>query len=74
MNQSSKLSERKIRALPEDLRRELFSYIPRHRLPKLPLAGVHNILLAYGREDLYFDVVNSEKERKRYGNRREAHG
>lgn len=40
------------RRLPADLRRELFTYIPRKRAVGMEPERFHAVLRAYGREDL----------------------
>lgn len=48
----SKVTDWKIRKLSPELRRELFSYVPRHRLVGMDYHTLELILLAYRREDL----------------------
>ena len=51
------LSDWRIRKLGPDLRAELFSYVPRHRLLGMDRETLRGVLRAYGREDLYRAVV-----------------
>lgn len=53
------IGDRKIRALPAEMREELFSYVPRHRLVGMSRQALRAILGTYDREDLFRSV---EKE------------
>lgn len=48
----TKITDWKIRKLSPSTRRELFSYIPRHRLTGMDSEILETILRVYGRKDL----------------------
>ncbi len=65
------INDRQIRKLPVEVRRELWTYIPRRTLQSMSVAGAQGVLVAYDRPDLASAIEEIDHDRRRSYTRRD---
>ncbi len=67
------INDRQIRKLPVEVRRELWTYIPRRTLQSMSVSDAQGVLVAYDRPDLASAIEEIGHDRRRSYARQDAH-